>query len=107
MSDPRVEKVRDLVRPWCSTPEEEQALAVSVVGALFNHTADETGISPGGNHSLLVGRLIGVLLKDDSEPHKNFRPLQPRPVMTEAGDYTNKIVVSQPSGNYLITVEEM
>lgn len=106
MADPRVDKVRELVRPWCHTPDEEQALAVTIVAALCGEVDDETGLAPGGNHALLVGRLMGVLMKDDGEQHSGFQPLGPRPVMTNAGDYTNKITVTQPSGTYVITVEE-
>lgn len=107
MSDPRVEKVRDIVRPWCHTPDEEKALAVSIVAALSGGVDDETGLAPGGNHALLVGRLLGVLVEAERKQSLNgFQPLRPVPVVTPNGDYTNKIAVTQPSGAYIITVEE-
>ena len=106
MSDPRVDRVRELVRPWCHTPDEEQALAVSIIASLYGEANPETGLAPGGNHALLVGRLMGVLMREDSERRAGLAPLDPQPVMTSEHDYTNKIIVSQPSGKYMITVEE-
>lgn len=110
-SDPRVTRVAGVVLPWCSTQEEADALAVSIVSALYpSEASQETGLSPGGNHALLVGRLCGLMMKDDGEQRSSgsqrFFPLEPQPVMTTKGDYTNKIVVTQPSGAYVITVED-
>ena len=51
--------------------------------------SDDNFLDP--NHALLVGMVLGALMKAD---------LEVRPVLDEDGDYTDRIIVNRPiSGN--------
>lgn len=50
---------------------------------------------PGGNHALLIGEVVGTLLKAGH----NARPEVVR------GHYTNRILIQRPSGVWYLTVD--
>ncbi len=98
------DELEDLIAPWVGSPDERKALAVAIRQLMAPADAGSTGVRD-GNHALLVGRILGTLIKSDAiDPSQNFHPLEPGPVMV-GNDYTNQIIVTQPSGKYLITVE--
>lgn len=55
---------------------------------------NDTGIED-GNHALLVGEILGLLLKQPS--------LYALPIIVD-GDYTNEIRVRKPSGTYIVAI---
>lgn len=98
------DELEDLIGPWVSGPDESRALATAIRQLFAPADHGPTGVQD-GNHALLVGRLLGTLVKSDAlDPSPNFQPLHPQPIMVDS-DYTNKILVTQPSGKYIITVE--
>ena len=57
-----------------------------------------------GNLALLTGQIAGLLMTLNREDPGSLLDLD---VLTdEKGNYTNQIVVTRPSGQYLVTVEE-
>lgn len=94
-------ELEDLIAPWVTSPDERAALAIAIE-RLFRDD-QSTGVKS-DNHALLVGRVMGTLIKGDDYSGGSFHPLRPEPVM-RGSDYTNKILLHQPSGKYLVTVE--
>lgn len=58
-----------------------------------------------GNHALLVGNVVGLLMQAISEGDM----LVPTRIELETidGAYTNRIFVMRPSGRYVVTVERL
>ena len=57
-----------------------------------------------GNLALLTGQIAGLRMTLNREDPGSLLDLD---VLTdEKGNYTNQIVVTRPSGQYLVTVEE-
>lgn len=54
-----------------------------------------------GNHALLTGEIIGLLLATLTT--RGIAPTQVEPVMDDDG-FTNQIRIIRPSGNWLLTV---
>lgn len=103
--------LEDLIAPWVSSDEEREALAVAIE-QLMKPPASSSAAGPTGvhdaNHALLVGRILGALVRADVYDPNFPQQLRPTPVMVTSPnghDYTNKITVTQPSGTYVITVE--
>lgn len=98
-----IDDIEALIQPWVTSPEEARALAIAISQQLPQAANESTGVRD-GNHALLVGRILGTLIKGDL--NESLLPLEPHPVMYGL-DYTNRIMVTQPSGHYLITVERV
>jgi hypothetical protein len=57
------------------------------------------------NHALLVGNVVGALMRMTDDLDDMVGPTTVDPVLTDDGDYTNQILVHRPSGTYRISVE--
>lgn len=83
---------------WAASPEGQAAM--EALGA--SARAPETGIVD-ENHALLVGHVTGALMRLATD---TGTPTSIEPIMAGPRVYTNKIKVTRPSGDYIISVEK-
>lgn len=83
---------------WAASPEGQAVMD----NLTASSRAPETGVLD-ENHALLMGHLLGALMRLSTDTKT---PTNVEPIMAGPRVYTNKIKVTRPSGDYIVTVEK-